>query len=69
MLILNACSLQNKMLSNLTCVFIYSLTKCVLEDVSENFVKLSEIYPCQSLLLRKLQYLELPLFEQALCQI
>ena len=26
------CSLQKKMLSNLTCVLIYSLTKCVFED-------------------------------------
>ena len=29
---LNTCSFQIKMLSNLTCVLIYSLTKCVLED-------------------------------------
>ena len=31
MLILNTCSFQ-KMLLNLTCVLIYSLTKCVFED-------------------------------------
>ena len=30
-LILNKCSFQ-KMLSNITCVLIYSLTNCVLED-------------------------------------
>ena len=41
-----------------TCVLIYSLTKCVPKDGFENFVKLGEIYPWQSLLLRKLQYLE-----------
>ena len=45
MLILNTCSFQKEMLSNLTYVLIYSLTKCVLEDGSENFVKLGEIYP------------------------
>ena len=32
MLILNKGSFQKKMLSNLPCVLIYSLTKCVLED-------------------------------------
>ena len=32
MLILNTCSFQKKMLSNLTWVLIYALTKCVLED-------------------------------------
>ena len=32
------------MLSDLTCVPIYSLTKCVLEDVSEIFVNIAEIY-------------------------
>ena len=32
MLILNTCSFQKKMLSNLMSVVIYSLTKCVLED-------------------------------------
>ena len=31
MLILNTFSFQGKMLSNLTCVLIYSLTKCALE--------------------------------------
>ena len=45
MLILNTNSFQKKMLSNLTCILIYSLTKCVLEDGSENFVKLAERYP------------------------
>ena len=44
-LILNTYSFQKKMLSNITCVLIYSLAKCVLEDVSENFVKLGAIYP------------------------
>ena len=33
-LILNTCNLQKKMMSNLTCVLIYSLTKCVLEGQS-----------------------------------
>ena len=33
MLIMNTCSFQNIMLSNITCVLIYSLTKFVLEDV------------------------------------
>ena len=38
MLILNTCSFQ-KMLSNLTCVLIYSLTKCVIEyDFRESCV-------------------------------
>ena len=32
MLISNTCSFQKKMLSNLPCVLIYSLTKGVLED-------------------------------------
>ena len=32
MLILNTCSFQKNMLSNLTYVLIYSLKKCVLED-------------------------------------
>ena len=32
MVILNTCSFRKKMLSNLTCVLIYSLTKYVLED-------------------------------------
>ena len=41
-LILNACSFQKKMLSNLIRVLIYSWTKCILEDGSENFVKLGE---------------------------
>ena len=65
MLILNTCSFQKKMLSNLTCVLIYSWTKCVIEDGSENFVKLAEIYPSRSLLLRNLQYLEPSLFERS----
>ena len=42
--LLNTCSFQKKMLPNLICVLIYSLTKCVLEDGSENFRKLAEIY-------------------------
>ena len=45
------CSFQ-KMLSKLTCVLIYSFIKCALEHGSENFVKLAEICPSQSLLLR-----------------
>ena len=45
----------------LTYVLIYSLTKFVLEDGSENFVKLAEIYSWRSLLF--LEYLESPLFE------
>ena len=32
MLMLNASSYQKKILSNLTCILIYSLTKCALED-------------------------------------
>ena len=40
MLILNRCSFQKKILSNLTCVLIYSLTTCVLEDGSEKSKKL-----------------------------
>ena len=32
MLMLNASSFQKKILSNLTCILIYSLTKCALED-------------------------------------
>ena len=35
MVILNTCSFQKKMLPDLTCVLIYSLTKCALEDDSE----------------------------------
>ena len=64
LVILNTCSFHKKMLSNfLPCVLIYSLKKCVLEDgfkdsCSEIFVRLAEIRPWQSLLLRKLQYLE-----------
>ena len=45
MLILNACSFQKKMLSNLTRGLIYSLIEVCREDESENFVKLPEIYP------------------------
>ena len=41
------------------------MTKCVIEDGSENFVKLAEIYSLRSLLLRKLQYLESPISEQS----
>ena len=44
-LILNTFGFQKKMLSNLTCVLIYSLTKYVLEHGFENFVKLAERYP------------------------
>ena len=62
MLILNTCSFQKKMLFNLTCVLIYSLTKCVLEDIFENFVK--NLFMTQGLLLRTLQYLESPLFQR-----
>ena len=36
MLILNTCSFQKKILFNLTCVLIYSLTKCVFEDEFED---------------------------------
>ena len=50
----NTCSFQKKMLANLTCVLIYSLC-------SKNFLKLAEIYPWRSLVLRKSQYLELSL--------
>ena len=32
LLILNICSFQKKMLSNLTYLLIYSLTKCIFED-------------------------------------
>ena len=66
MLILNTCSFQKKILSKLTCALIglsYLLTRCVLDYGSENSVKLTEIYPCWSLHLRKLKYLESPLFE------
>ena len=45
------------MLSNVACVLVYLLC-------SENFVKFEEKYLWQSLLLKKLQYLELSLFEQ-----
>ena len=38
------------MLPNVTCVPIYLFTKCILEDSSENFVELAEIYPWRSLL-------------------
>ena len=71
MTILNTCSFQKKLQSNLTCVLIYSLTKCVLKYgfkescVLKNFVKLAEICPWQSLLLRNLQYLKPPLFERS----
>ena len=65
MLISNIWSFQKKMLSNLTCVLIYSLTKCVLEDCSKNVVKHAEIYPSRSLLLRKSQYLKLSLLERS----
>ena len=47
MLILNTCSFEKKMLSNLTnllYVLIYTLAKHVLEDDSESFAKLAEIY-------------------------
>ena len=50
---------------NLTCVLIYLLTKYVLEDDFENFVKVAVIYPWRSLLLRKLQYFESLLFERS----
>ena len=46
-------------------ILICLLTKCVIEDGSENFVKLEEIYSWRSLLLRKLQYLGSPIFEQS----
>ena len=36
MIIFNTCSFQKKMLSNLTCVLIYSLTKCVLAESSKD---------------------------------
>ena len=65
MLILNTCSFQKKILSDLTCVLIYSWTKCVIEDGSENFAKLAEIHPSRSLFLRKLQCLESSLFERS----
>ena len=65
MLISNTRSLQKKMLTNLTCVLIYSLTKNIRENDSGNFVKLAEIYPWRSFLLRKLQYLDSPLFERS----
>ena len=45
MLILNTCSFQKTMMSNVTCVLIYSLTKCVLEGGSKYSVKLAEMYP------------------------
>ena len=45
MLILNRCSFQKKMLSKLTCILIYPMAKCILQDGSENFVKLAQIYP------------------------
>ena len=45
MIILNTCSFQKRILPNLTCVLICSLTKLALEDGSENFVKLAEMYP------------------------
>ena len=32
MIVLNTCSFQKKMLSNLTCVLIYLLTECIFED-------------------------------------
>ena len=49
----------------LTCVLMYSLAKCVLEDDSDNFVKLTEIYLWRSLLLRMLQCLESLLSERS----
>ena len=52
MLILHSytCSFLIKMLSNSTCVLIYSLTKCVLEDgvidsCSKNYVVFAGKYP------------------------
>ena len=51
MLVSNTHRFQKKILFNVTCVLIYWLC-------SENFIKLTEIYPWRSLLLRKLQYLE-----------
>ena len=51
MLISNTHRFQKKILFNVTCVLIYWLC-------SENFIKLTEIYPWRSLLLRKLQYLK-----------
>ena len=45
MVILDTCSFQKKMLSNFTCVLIYSLAKYIFEDGSENLIKLTEIYP------------------------
>ena len=46
----HTCSLQKKMLPNLTCVLIYSLIDWVLEDglkdnCSENFLIFTENYP------------------------
>ena len=45
MLTLHTRSFQKKMLSNLTCILIYSLTECDLEDVlkcSGSFVKFAK---------------------------
>ena len=55
MLILNTSSFQN-VLSDLTCILIYTLTKCVLEDGSENSVKLVET---------DFSFKELPIFRVA----
>ena len=43
MFILNKCSFQRKIVSNLTCVLIYSLTKFVLEDVFKDNCVLSSV--------------------------
>ena len=56
MLISHTCIFQKRMLSNLTGVLIYLLC-------SENFVKLTKIYPRGSLL-NEVTVLELPLFSQ-----
>ena len=54
------------MLPNLICVLIKLLAKCVVEDVLKaavlKTVIFAEKYPWQSLLLRKLQCVELQLF-------
>ena len=62
MLILNTCSFQNNMLSNLTCVLIYSLTKCVLEDGFKDSCVLKFCKTCKNISMTEFIVKEVTLF-------
>ena len=61
MLILNTCNFQKKILSKLTCVLIYSLTKCVLKDGFEDI--------CVPKILPKNVHGEVTVMESAVCTV